>query len=98
MEAAGAMDAKNAPTAPCKTRRRVSHSYHRPSSRGLKLKKCHPCSRLTVLPMFPVAPTQPCEAVILADAPLSKWHGGRRSGKDEPVRSTRVECSRAVVG
>src|SRR5437773_205919 len=30
MEAAGAVDAKNAPTAPCKTRRRVSHSYHSP--------------------------------------------------------------------
>ena len=32
MEAAGAVDAKTAPTAPCKTRRRVSHRYHRPSS------------------------------------------------------------------
>ena len=58
MEAAGAVDAKNAPTAPCKTRRRVSHSYHRPSSRGPKVNKCHPCSRLTLLPMFPVAPSR----------------------------------------
>src|SRR5579864_9809860 len=55
MEAGGAVDAKNAPTAPCKTRRRVSHSYHRPSSRGLTVNKCHPCSRFTLLPMFPVA-------------------------------------------
>ena len=29
VEAAGAVDAKNAPTAPCKTGRPVSHSYHR---------------------------------------------------------------------
>jgi hypothetical protein len=29
VEAAGAMDAKNAPTAPWKTGRPVSHSYHR---------------------------------------------------------------------
>src|SRR6266487_5359818 len=57
MEAAGAVDAKNAPTAPCKTRRRVSHSYHRPSSRGPTVNKCHPCSRFTLLPMFPVAPS-----------------------------------------
>jgi hypothetical protein len=46
MEAAGAVDAKNAPTAPCKTRGRVSHSYHRRSSQGLKRKE--------VSPMFPV--------------------------------------------
>ena len=57
MEAAGAVDAQNAPTAPCKTRRRVSHSYHRPSSRGPQVNKCHPCSRFTLLPMFPVAPS-----------------------------------------
>src|SRR5467141_222681 len=57
MEAAGAVDAKNAPTAPWKTRRRVSHSYHRPSSRELNVNKCYPCSRLTLLPMFPVAPS-----------------------------------------
>ena len=30
MEAAGAVDAENAPTAPWKTRGRVSHSAHRP--------------------------------------------------------------------
>jgi hypothetical protein len=29
MDAAGAVDAQNAPTAPCKTRRRVSHRAHR---------------------------------------------------------------------
>ena len=46
MEAAGAVDAKNAPTAPWKTGRPVFHSYHR-----LLL-----LSRVTgkVLPMFPV--------------------------------------------
>ena len=32
MEAAGAVDAKNAPTAPWKTHRAVSHSFHRPLS------------------------------------------------------------------
>src|SRR5437879_63133 len=46
VEAAGAVDAKNAPTAPWKTGRPVSHSYHR-----LFL-----LSRVTgkVSPMFPV--------------------------------------------
>ena len=49
----GAVDAKNASTAPWKTAQNaVSHSYHRPSS---LFTKCHPCSRLTLLPMFPVA-------------------------------------------
>ena len=45
MEAAGAADAQNAPTAPWKTRRRVSHSYHR---------HFHRDSGTKVLPMFPV--------------------------------------------
>src|SRR2546425_5119695 len=54
MEAAGAVDAKNAPTAPWKTAQNaVSHSYHRPNHRQ---PECYPCSRLTLLPMFPVAP------------------------------------------
>ena len=53
MEAAGAVDAKNAPTAPWKTAQNaVSHSYHRPHHRQ---PKCYPCSRFTLLPMFPVA-------------------------------------------
>jgi hypothetical protein len=53
MEAAGAVDAQNAPTAPWKTAQNaVSHSYHRHSHRE---PKCYPCSRLTLLPMFPVA-------------------------------------------
>ena len=53
VEAAGAVDAKNAPTAPLKTAQNaVSHSYHRPNHRQLK---CYPCSRLTLLPMSPVA-------------------------------------------
>ena len=46
VEAAGAMDAKNAPTAPWKTGRPVSHSYHRLSLLSLVTGK--------VLPMFPV--------------------------------------------
>ena len=46
MEAAGAVDAKNAPTAPWKTRRRVSHSYHRHSHQEP--------GEPTVSPMFPV--------------------------------------------
>lgn len=47
MEAAGTVDAKNAPTAPWKTGRPVSHSYHRlSSSSSLATGK--------VLPMFPV--------------------------------------------
>jgi len=54
MEAAGAVDAQNAPTAPWKTRRRVSHSYHRRSHRNRGL-ECYPCSRFTLLPMFPAA-------------------------------------------
>src|SRR5881409_379917 len=46
MEAAGAVDAKNAPTAPWKTAQNaVSHSYHRHSHRE---------SGTRVLPMFPV--------------------------------------------
>jgi hypothetical protein len=45
VEAAGAVDAENAPTAPWKTRRRVSHSYHRHAHRE---------SETEVLPMFPV--------------------------------------------
>jgi len=54
MEAAGAVDATNAPTAPWKTAQNaVFHSYHRHSSRELKVNKCYPCSRLTSLPMFP---------------------------------------------
>jgi hypothetical protein len=53
MEAAGAVDAQNAPTVPWKTAQNaVSHSYHRHSHRE---PKCYPCSRLTLLPMFPVA-------------------------------------------
>ena len=71
MEAAGAMDAKNAPTAPWKTGRPVSHSYHRLFLLFTgKPEKCHPCSRLTLLPMFPVAPLhlrqqlRNCEAVF----------------------------------
>jgi hypothetical protein len=36
MEAAGAVDAKSAPTAPWKTAQTaVSHSYHRPSTEDL---------------------------------------------------------------
>jgi hypothetical protein len=59
VEAAGAMDAKNAPTAPLKTGGPVSHSYHRLLLLFTgKPEKCHPCSRLTLLPMFPVAPFQ----------------------------------------
>jgi hypothetical protein len=46
MEAAGAVDAQNAPTAPWKTAQHaVSHSYHRRSHRE---------SGTRVLPMFPV--------------------------------------------
>jgi hypothetical protein len=46
MEAAGAVDAQNAPTAPWKTAQNaVSHSYHRHSHRE---------SETRVLPMFPV--------------------------------------------
>ena len=46
MEAAGAVDAQNAPTAPWKTAQNaVSHSYHRHSHRE---------SGTRVLPMFPV--------------------------------------------
>src|SRR2546425_5277532 len=57
MEAAGAVDAKNAPTAPWKTAQNaVSHSYHRPHHRQ---PKCHPCSRFTLLPMLPVAQHRP---------------------------------------
>ena len=53
MEAAGAVDAQNAPTAPWKTAQHaVSHSYHRHSHRE---PKCYPCSRSTLLPIFPVA-------------------------------------------
>ncbi len=37
MEAAGAVDAENAPTAPWKTTERFSTSYHRPSSRELSV-------------------------------------------------------------
>jgi hypothetical protein len=47
VEAAGAVDAKNAPTAPWKTAQNaVSHSYHRLSLLSLVTGK--------VLPMFPV--------------------------------------------
>src|SRR5882762_11562877 len=46
VEAAGAMDAKNAPTAPWKTGRPVFHSYHRLSLLSLVTGK--------VSPMFPV--------------------------------------------
>ena len=46
MEAAGAVDAKNAPTAPWKTGRPVSHSYHRLFLPSLVTGK--------VSPMFPV--------------------------------------------
>jgi len=46
VEAAGAVDAKNAPTAPWKTGRPVSHSYHRLFLRSLVTGK--------VSPMFPV--------------------------------------------
>src|SRR5436309_5726214 len=46
VEAAGAVDAKNAPTAPWKTGRPVSHSYHRLSLLSLVTGK--------VSPMFPV--------------------------------------------
>ena len=57
VEAAGAVDAKNAPTAPWKTAQNaVSHSSHRPSS---FFTKCYPCSRLTLSPMLPVA-QEPC--------------------------------------
>ena len=57
VEAAGAVDAQNASTAPWKTAKNaVSHSYHRPCSLLRSPKKCYPCSRLTLLPMFPVAP------------------------------------------
>ncbi len=46
MDAAGAVDAQNAPTAPWKTAQNaVSHSYHRHSHRE---------SGTEVLPMFPV--------------------------------------------
>ena len=55
MDAAGAVDAQNAPTAPWKTAQNaVSHSYHRPF---FLFTTCYPCSRLTLLPMFPVAPS-----------------------------------------
>ena len=57
VEAAGAVDAKNAPTAPWKTAQNaVSHSYHRLFLLSPVNQKCYPCSRLTLLPMFPVAP------------------------------------------
>ena len=46
VEAVGAVDAKNAPTAPWKTGRPVSHSYHRLSLLSLVTGK--------VSPMFPV--------------------------------------------
>lgn len=46
VEAAGAVDAKNAPTAPWKTGRPVSHSYHRLVFLSLVTGR--------VLPMFPV--------------------------------------------
>src|SRR2546422_10162831 len=46
VEAAGAVDAKNAPTAPWKTGRPVSHSYHRLFLPSLVTGK--------VSPMFPV--------------------------------------------
>jgi hypothetical protein len=46
VEAAGAVDAKNAPTAPWKTARPVFHSYHRLFLLSLLTGK--------VLPMFPV--------------------------------------------
>jgi hypothetical protein len=54
MEAAGAVDAQNAPTAPWKTRRRVSTATTGTftENRGLE---CYPCSRFTLLPMFPAA-------------------------------------------
>ena len=53
VDAAGAVDAENAPTAPWKTATNaVFHSYHRPF---FLFTKCYPCSRLTLLPMFPVA-------------------------------------------
>jgi hypothetical protein len=48
VEAAGAVDAKKAPTAPWKTGRPVSHSYHRLSLLSLVTGK--------VSPMFPVNP------------------------------------------
>ncbi len=57
VEAAGAVDAKNAPTAPWKTAKNaVSRSYHRPLVLDVgNPTECYPCSRLTLLPMFPVA-------------------------------------------
>jgi len=55
MEAAGTVDAQNAPTAPWKTAQNaVSHSYHRRSHRESGT-TCYPCSRLTLSPMFPAA-------------------------------------------
>jgi hypothetical protein len=62
VDAAGAVDAKNAPTAPWTTAQNaVSHRYHRHSHRE---PNCYPCSRFTLLPIFPVA--QHYSAICLA--------------------------------
>ena len=55
VDAAGAVDAKNAPTAPWKTAQNaVSHSDHRLLSRT----ECYLCCRLTLLPILPVVHAQ----------------------------------------
>src|SRR4029434_2671612 len=87
------MDAQNAPTAPWKTAQNaVSHSYHRHSHRK---PNCYPCSRLTLLPIFPVAHSEGASSQAIEKIDTSKLEYDATA--EPPTRSRGGERARGAA-